>query len=116
MIGQGCSVALCGAACLQEQIARHEALPAALAAYTVAQRPEGIAVAELNLLSHIRYSSPLGFFWQPLRKPVQHRLFAILEDVSNPALSYADVARLHRPTIAASKVAWRFDRLRYVPR
>ena len=115
MIGQGCSVALCGAACLQEQIARHEALPAALAAYTAAQRPEGIAVAELNLLSHIRYSR-LGYFWQPLRKPVQHRLFAILEDVSNPALSYADVARRHRPTIAASKVAWRFDRLRYVPR
>ena len=31
MLGQGCSAALCGAACLQQQIAEHEALPEALA-------------------------------------------------------------------------------------
>ena len=47
MVGQGGSVALCGAACLQDQIARHEALPAALAAYTAAQRPE-VASAAAN--------------------------------------------------------------------
>ena len=115
MLGQGCSAALCGAACLQQQLAQAESVPAALEAYTQAQRPEGVALAELNLLAHVRYSRA-GYFFPPLRRRLVARLMAILEGVNDPQLSYAQVARRHRGTVAVSKAAWRADRLGYAGR